>query len=156
MTKSKKIISEFFKPYFKKYPQMEDIWFLIYYFDDSIHLADEDCGINGVRWDELSDEKMCASSCKIQNAIESLKESKVDVANIIEDLDKLVLKLQKEADDSNPLNEVINNVWNEDSREKLTKKVAKHLAKEIPWRYVRYCRCDVNEDGSVEIEEFAE
>jgi uncharacterized membrane-anchored protein YjiN (DUF445 family) len=154
MKKSEKIISEFFKPYFEKYPQMDSIWFLIYDLEDGIYLADEDYGINELRWDELSDEKMYDSSYKIQDAIENLKESKCDVANVIEDLQKLILKLQKDADDSNPLNKIMDDVWSDENREKLTKKVAKHLAKEIPWKYVKWCQCDVNRDGSVKIEEF--
>jgi uncharacterized membrane-anchored protein YjiN (DUF445 family) len=153
MTKSEKIISEFFKPYFEKHSELNSIWFLIYDLEDGIYLADEDCGINGLRWDELSDEKMNDSSYKIQDAIEILKESKVDVSTIIEDLNKLVIKLQKDADDSNPLNKIMEDVWNNDVREKLSKKVIKHLSKEIPWKYVDWCQCNVNRDGGVEIEE---
>ena len=154
MTKSEKIISEFFKPYFEKHPQMNSIWFLIYDLENGIYLADEDSGINELRWDELSDEKMYDSSYKIQDAIKYLKESKCDVANVIEDLQKLILKLQKDADDSNPLNKIMDDVWSDENREKLTKKVVKHLAKEIPWKYVDWCQCNVNRDGSVKIEEF--
>ena len=154
MTKSEKIISEFFKPYFEKYPQMNSIWFLIYDLENGIYLADEDCGINELRWDELSDQKMYDSSYKIQDAIKYLKESKCDVVNVIEELQKLILKLQKDADDSNPLNKIMDDVWNDENREKLTKKVVKHLAKEIPWKYVDWCQCNVNRDGSVKIEEF--
>ena len=154
MTKSEKIISEFFKPYFEKHPQMNSIWFLIYDLENGIYLADEDCGINELRWDELSDEKMYDSSYKIQDAIENLEESKCDVANVIEELQKLILKLQKDADDSNPLNKIMDDVWIDENREKLTKKVVKHLAKEIPWKYVDWCQCNVNRDGSVKIEEF--
>ena len=154
MTKSEKIISEFFKPYFEKHPQMNSIWFLIYDLENGIYLADEDCGINELRWDELSDQKMYDSSYKIQDAIENLEESKCDVANVIEELQKLILKLQKDADDSNPLNKIMDDVWNDENREKLTKKVVKHLAKEIPWKYVDWCQCNVNRDGSVKIEEF--
>jgi uncharacterized membrane-anchored protein YjiN (DUF445 family) len=117
-------------------------------------LANEDCGINELRWDELSDQKMYDSSDKIQDAIENLEESKCDVANVIEDLQKLILKLQKDADDSNPLNKIMDDVWSDENREKLTKKVVKHLAKEIPWKYVDWCQCNVNRDGSVKIEEF--
>ena len=154
MTKSEKIISEFFKPYFEKHPQMNSIWFLIYDLENGIYLADEDSGINELRRDELSDEKMYDSSYKIQDAIKYLKESKCDVANVIEDLQKLILKLQKDADDSNPLNKIMDDVWIDENREKLTKKVVKHLAKEIPWKYVDWCQCNVNRDGSVKIEEF--
>ena len=154
MTKSEKIISEFFKPYFEKHPQMNSIWFLIYDLENGIYLADEDCGINELRWDELSDQKMYDSSYKIQDAIENLEESKCDVANVIEELQKLILKLQKDADDSNPLNKIMDDVWSDENREKLTKKVVKHLAKEIPWKYVDWCQCNVNRDGSVKIEEF--
>ena len=154
MKKSEKIISEFFKPYFEKYPQMNSIWFLIYDLENGIYLADEDSGINELRRDELSDEKMYDSSYKIQDAIENLEESKCDVANVIEDLQKLILKLQKDADDSNPLNKIMDDVWSDENREKLTKKVVKHLAKEIPWKYVDWCQCNVNRDGSVKIEEF--
>ena len=154
MKKSEKIISEFFKPYFEKYPQMNSIWFLIHDLENGIYLADEDSGINELRRDELSDEKMYDSSYKIQDAIENLEESKCDVANVIEDLQKLILKLQKDADDSNPLNKIMDDVWNDENREKLTKKVVKHLAKEIPWKYVDWCQCNVNRDGSVKIEEF--
>ena len=154
MTKSEKIISEFFKPYFEKHPQMNSIWFLIYDLENGIHLADEDSGINELRRDELSDEKMYDSSYKIQDAIENLEESKCDVANVIEELQKLILKLQKDADDSNPLNKIMDDVWIDENREKLTKKVVKHLAKEIPWKYVDWCQCNVNRDGSVKIEEF--
>ena len=154
MTKSEKIISEFFKPYFEKYPQMNSIWFLIHDLENGIYLADEDSGINELRRDELSDEKMYDSSYKIQDAIENLEESKCDVANVIEDLQKLILKLQKDADDSNPLNKIMDDVWSDENREKLTKKVVKHLAKEIPWKYVDWCQCNVNRDGSVKIEEF--
>ena len=153
MTKSEKIISEFFKPYFEKYPQMNSIWFLIHDLENGIYLADEDSGINELRRDELSDEKMYDSSYKIQDAIENLEESKCDVANVIEDLQKLILKLQKDADDSNPLNKIMDDVWSDENREKLTKKVVKHLAKEIPWKYVDWCQCNVNRDGSVKIEE---
>ena len=153
MTKSEKIISEFFKPYFEKYPQMDSIFFLIYDLENGIYLANEDCGINELRWDELSDQKMYDSSYKIQDAIENLEESKCDVANVIEDLQKLILKLQKDADDSNPLNKIMDDVWSDENREKLTKKVVKHLAKEIPWKYVDWCQCNVNRDGSVKIEE---
>ena len=154
MTKSEKIISEFFKPYFEKHPQMNSIWFLIYDLENGIYLADEDCGINELRRDELSDQKMYDSSYKIQDAIKYLKESKCDVANVIEELQKLILKLQKDADDSNPLNKIMDDVWSDENREKLTKKVVKHLAKEIPWKYVDWCQCNVNRDGSVKIEEF--
>ena len=154
MTKSEKIISEFFKPYFEKHPQMNSIWFLIYDLENGIYLADEDSGINELRRDELSDEKMYDSSYKIQDAIENLEESKCDVANVIEELQKLILKLQKDADDSNPLNKIMDDVWSDENREKLTKKVVKHLAKEIPWKYVDWCQCNVNRDGSVKIEEF--
>lgn len=154
MTKSEKIISEFFKPYFEKHPQMDSIFFLIYELEDGIYLADEDCGINELRWDELSDQKMYDSSYKIQDAIKNLEKSKCDVANVIEDLQKLILKLQKDADDSNPLNKIMDDVWSDENREKLTKKVAKHLAKEIPWKYVDWCQCNANRDGSVKIEEF--
>ena len=154
MKKSEKIISEFFKPYFEKYPQMNSIWFLIHDLENGIYLADEDSGINELRRDELSDEKMYDSSYKIQDAIENLEESKCDVANVIEDLQKLILKLQKDADDSNPLNKIMDDVWSDENREKLTKKVVKHLAKEIPWKYVDWCQCNVNRDGSVKIEEF--
>ena len=154
MTKSEKIISEFFKPYFEKYPQMDSIFFLIYDLENGIYLADEDCGINELRWDELSDQKMYDSSYKIQDAIKYLKESKCDVVNVIEELQKLILKLQKDADDSNPLNKIMDDVWSDENREKLTKKVVKHLAKEIPWKYVDWCQCNVNRDGSVKIEEF--
>ena len=154
MKKSEKIISEFFKPYFEKYPQMNSIWFLIHDLENGIYLADEDSGINELRRDELSDEKMYDSSYKIQDAIKYLKESKCDVANVIEDLQKLILKLQKDADDSNPLNKIMDDVWIDENREKLTKKVVKHLAKEIPWKYVDWCQCNVNRDGSVKIEEF--
>ena len=154
MTKSEKIISEFFKPYFEKYPQMNSIWFLIHDLENGIYLADEDSGINELRRDELSDEKMYDSSYKIQDAIENLEESKCDVANVIEELQKLILKLQKDADDSNPLNKIMDDVWSDENREKLTKKVVKHLAKEIPWKYVDWCQCNVNRDGSVKIEEF--
>ena len=153
MKKSEKIISEFFKPYFEKYPQMNSIWFLIHDLENGIYLADEDSGINELRRDELSDEKMYDSSYKIQDAIENLEESKCDVANVIEDLQKLILKLQKDADDSNPLNKIMDDVWSDENREKLTKKVVKHLAKEIPWKYVDWCQCNVNRDGSVKIEE---
>ena len=73
---------------------------------------------------------------------------------MIEDLQKLILKLQKDADDSNPLNKIMDDVWSDENREKLTKKVVKHLAKEIPWKYVDWCQCNVNRDGSVKIEEF--
>ena len=154
MKKSEKIISEFFKPYFEKYPQMNSIWFLIHDLENGIYLADEDSGINELRRDELRDEKMYDSSYKIQDAIENLEESKCDVANVIEDLQKLILKLQKDADDSNPLNKIMDDVWSDENREKLTKKVVKHLAKEIPWKYVDWCQCNVNRDGSVKIEEF--
>ena len=154
MKKSEKIISEFFKPYFEKYPQMNSIWFLIHDLENGIYLADEDSGINELRRDELSDEKMYDSSYKIQDAIKYLKESKCDVANVIEELQKLILKLQKDADDSNPLNKIMDDVWSDENREKLTKKVVKHLAKEIPWKYVDWCQCNVNRDGSVKIEEF--
>ena len=154
MTKSEKIISEFFEPYFEKHPQMNSIWFLIHDLENGIYLADEDSGINELRRDELSDEKMYDSSYKIQDAIENLEESKCDVANVIEDLQKLILKLQKDADDSNPLNKIMDDVWSDENREKLTKKVVKHLAKEIPWKYVDWCQCNVNRDGSVKIEEF--
>ena len=154
MKKSEKIISEFFKPYFEKYPQMNSIWFLIHDLENGIYLADEDSGINELRRDELSDEKMYDSSYKIQDAIENLEESKCDVANVIEDLQKLILKLQKDADDSNPLNKIMDDVWSDENREKLAKKVVKHLAKEIPWKYVDWCQCNVNRDGSVKIEEF--
>ena len=153
MKKSEKIISEFFKPYFEKYPQMNSIWFLIHDLENGIYLADEDCGINELRWDELSDQKMYDSSYKIQDAIKYLKESKCDVVNVIEELQKLILKLQKDADDSNPLNKIMDDVWSDENREKLTKKVVKHLAKEIPWKYVDWCQCNVNRDGSVKIEE---
>ena len=153
MTKSEKIISEFFEPYFEKHPQMNSIWFLIHDLENRIYLANEDCGINELRWDELSDQKMYDSSDKIQDAIENLEESKCDVANVIEDLQKLILKLQKDADDSNPLNKIMDDVWSDENREKLTKKVVKHLAKEIPWKYVDWCQCNVNRDGSVQIEE---
>ena len=154
MKKSEKIISEFFKPYFEKYPQMDSIFFLIYDLENGIYLANEDCGINELRWDELSDQKMYDSSYKIQDAIKYLKESKCDVVNVIEELQKLILKLQKDADDSNPLNKIMDDVWSDENREKLTKKVVKHLAKEIPWKYVDWCQCNVNRDGSVKIEEF--
>ena len=154
MKKSEKIISEFFKPYFEKYPQMNSIWFLIHDLENGIYLADEDSGINELIRDELSDEKMYDSSYKIQDAIENLEESKCDVANVIEELQKLILKLQKDADDSNPLNKIMDDVWSDENREKLTKKVVKHLAKEIPWKYVDWCQCNVNRDGSVKIEEF--
>jgi uncharacterized membrane-anchored protein YjiN (DUF445 family) len=133
---------------------MNSIWFLIYDLENGIYLADEDSGINELRRDELSDEKMYDSSYKIQDAIENLEESKCDVANVIEDLQKLILKLQKDADDSNPLNKIMDDVWSDENREKLTKKVVKHLAKEIPWKYVDWCQCNVNRDGSVKIEEF--
>ena len=133
---------------------MNSIWFLIHDLENGIYLADEDCGINELRWDELSDQKMYDSSYKIQDAIKYLKESKCDVANVIEELQKLILKLQKDADDSNPLNKIMDDVWNDENREKLTKKVVKHLAKEIPWKYVDWCQCNVNRDGSVKIEEF--
>ena len=133
---------------------MNSIWFLIYDLENGIYLADEDCGINELRWDELSDQKMYDSSYKIQDAIKYLKESKCDVVNVIEELQKLILKLQKDADDSNPLNKIMDDVWNDENREKLTKKVVKHLAKEIPWKYVDWCQCNVNRDGSVKIEEF--
>jgi len=151
---SEKIISDFFKPYFKKHPKLESIWFLIYDLDDGIYLADEDIGINDLRWDELSDEKLYESSYKIQDAIRYLKESKVDVVNVIADLEKLVIKLQKDADDSNPLNKVLDDVLNEKNKNELTKKVKKHLKKEIPWKYVNWCHCQVNRNGSVEIEEY--
>jgi hypothetical protein len=157
MKKSEKIISEFFKPYFEKYPQMDSIWFLIYLIydlEDGIYLADEHCGINGLHYDDLRDEKTIDSSYKIQDAIENLKESKCDVANVIEDLQKLVLKLRKDAEDGNPLRKVLDDVWNDDIIEKLTKKVSKHLAKEIPWKYVKWCQCNVNRDGSVKIDEY--
>ena len=154
MKKSEKIISEFFKPYFEKYPQMNSIWFLIHDLENGIYLADEDSGINELRRDELSDKKMYDSSYKIQDAIKYLKESKCDVVNVIEELQKLILKLQKDADDSNPLNKIMDDVWSDENREKLTKKVVKHLAKEIPWKYVDWCQCNVNRDGSVKIEEF--
>jgi hypothetical protein len=83
-----------------------------------------------------------------------LKESKVDVVNVIADLEKLVIKLQKDADDSNPLNKVLDDVLNEKNKNELTKKVKKHLKKEIPWKYVNWCHCQVNRNGSVEIEEY--
>ena len=86
MKKSEKIISEFFKPYFEKHPSMESLFFLIYNSNDVIYLAEEDCGINGSRWDELSDQKMYESSFAIQKAIEYLEESKVDALDIIEQL----------------------------------------------------------------------
>ena len=133
---------------------MDSIFFLIYDLENGIYLANEDCGINELRWDELSDQKMYDSSYKIQDAIKYLKESKCDVVNVIEELQKLILKLQKDADDSNPLNKIMDDVWSDENREKLTKKVVKHLAKEIPWKYVDWCQCNVNRDGSVKIEEF--
>jgi len=43
---------------------------------------------------------------------------------------------------------------NEKNRKALTKKVKKHLEKEIPWKYIDWCICKVNRDGSVEIEEY--
>ena len=153
MTKSEKIISEFFKPHFEKYPELESLWFLIYDFDDGIYLADEDCGINGHRHDDLSDDTLEESSYKIQNAIKILEESKVDVGNIIVELNGIVNKLQTDAWNSNPLNEILENVWGENTRAELTKKVAKSLSKEIPWKYVDWCQCDVTRT-SVSIEEF--
>jgi allophanate hydrolase subunit 1 len=102
----------------------------------------------------LSDEKLYESSYKIQDAIRYLKESKVDVVNVIADLEKLVIKLQKDADDSNPLNKVLDDVLNEKNRKALTKKVKKHLEKEIPWKYVDWCQCYVKRDGTVKIEEY--
>lgn len=154
MKKSEKIISEFFKPYFEKYPQMDSIWFGIYDFNDNVYLYEEDYGINGLHYDDLRDKKMIDSSDKIQDAIFSLMQSKCDVANVIEDLQKLVLKLRKDAEDSNPLRKVLDDVWNDDIIEKLTKKVSKHLAKEIPWKYVKWCQCNVSRDGSVKIDEY--
>lgn len=154
MTKSEKIISEFFKPHFKKYPELDSFWFLIHDINGDIYLADEDCGINGIRRDELSDEKMYDSSYKIQDAIRLLRESEQKLDDTITELEKLVVKLQKDADDSNPLNKLIDDIWNDEIRAVLTKKVTKHLEKQIPWKYVNYCHCLVNKDGSVEIEEF--
>jgi hypothetical protein len=87
---------------------MQSIWFLIYDLDDGIYLADEDCGMNDLRWDELDD----------------------DAIKILDD------------------------VWNEEHRKELTKKVKKHLEKEIPWKYVDWCQCNVYRDGKVEIEEY--
>jgi len=151
---SEKIISEFFKPYFEKYPLMESIWFSIYDLNNEIYLADEDCGINEFRRDELSDDKIDESSYKIRDAIQLLKESKVDVTNIITDLEKLGDKLQTDSRNSNPLNDIIDDVWCEKNKNELTKKVKKHLKKEIPWKYVNWCHCEVDRNGSVEIEEY--
>ena len=151
---SERIISEFFKPYFEKYTLMESIWFSIYDMGDEICLADDDCGINEFRGEELSDDKMDQSSYKIQCAIQQLIESKVDLTNIITDLEKVVDKLQKDSRNSNPLNNIFDDVWCEKNINKLTKKVEKHLKKEIPWKYIDWCICKVNRDGSVEIEEY--
>lgn len=145
--KSEKIISEFFKPYFKKHPQLDSIWFLIYDLDDGIY----DCGVNGLRRDELSDQKMYDSSYKIQDAIELLEDSTVDVTHVIAELKTIVSKLQSDADDCNPLNKIMDDVWNDDVRNKLSKKVVNHLSKEIPWKYVDWCHCNVNRDGSVDM-----
>ena len=153
--KSEKIIREFFKPYFEKYPEMEDIWFLIYDFDDGIYLAEEDSGINGKRWDELSDDKLYETSYQIQKAVDILKESKIPIPmpNIINELEKIWNKLQKDADDSNPLNKVLDDVWSDENRKALTKKVKKYLEKEIAWKYVDYCQCTVTRTGTVKIDE---
>lgn len=153
MSKAEKIISEFFKSYFKKYPSFESLFFLIYNFDSGIYLADEDCRINGQRWDELSDDELYESSYKIEKAIESLRESKVDTGKIISELENIVVKLRKESDDSNPLNKIFEDVWSKGNQRALTKKVKKLLEKEIPWKYVSYCECTVKRDGTVEIED---
>jgi len=152
MTKSEKIISEFFKPYFKKYPELNSIWFIIHNMDGDIHLEDEDCGINGFSMDELSNEKMYDASYKIQDAIRLLRDSRQKLDNTITELEKLVGKLQKDAGDSNPLNKLKDDVWNGEIRRVLTKKVDKHLKKEISWKHVNYCHCLVGKDGIAEIE----
>jgi hypothetical protein len=156
MKQSEKIIAEFFKPYFDKYPELNSLFFLIYHDSDgnNVYFAEEDCGINDLRWDELSDDNLYESSYKIQEAIKLLEKTNVDVQTIIGDLQKLVTKLQLDADGSNPLNKTLEETWNDKTRKALNKKVAKYLRKEIPWKYVDWCQCTVNRDGSVEIEEF--
>lgn len=156
MKQSEKIIAKFFKPYFDKYPELNSLFFLIYHDSDgnNIYFAEEDCGVNDLRWDELSDDNLYKSSYKIQDAIKLLEKSNVDVKTIISDLQKLVTKLQFDADASNPLNKILEETWNDKTRKALTKKVAKHLSKEIPWKYVDWCQCTVSRDGSVEIEEY--
>ena len=154
MTKSEKIISKFFKPYFEKYPELKSIWFIIHNMDGDIYLADEDYGINGFGWDELSDKKIYDSSYKIQDAIRLLRDSGQKLDNTITELEKLVGKLQKDADDSNQLIKLMDCVWNDEIRKVLTKKAAKHLKKEISWKYVNECHCLVGNDGITEIDEY--
>jgi hypothetical protein len=125
MKKSEKIILEFFKPYFIKYAEIDSIWFLIYNFNDKIILADEDYGINGFRWDELSNKILLDSSCKIKDAIDCLKQSKVNISNIVNKLEKVFAKTQKDAYDSNPLNKILDDVWNDKNRFSLNKKAFK-------------------------------
>lgn len=151
--KSKTIISKFFKPYFDKHPELNSLWFLIHDFDDGLYLAEEDAGVNGRRWDELRDEKMDNASDKIHNAINLIKESGVEATIIINELEKIVNKLHEDSYNSNPLNKIMDDVWNDKNRSELTKKVTKHLEKEIPWRYVDWCECTVHRDGTVEIDE---
>lgn len=151
--KSKNKISNFFKPLFEKHKEMESFFFVIHDLADGLYLADEDSGINGERWDDLADEEMYNSSFKIQEAIKILKESKNVDDDIVQKLNNIVKELQTKADDSNPLIKVHDDVWSDDNREKLTKLIKKDLEKKIPWRYVNYCICTVNRDGTVEIEE---
>lgn len=154
--KSKQIISNFFQKYFKKYPEIDSFWFLIYNNgNEKFRLADEDVGINDLRWDELSDRSTYESSYKIQEAIEKLNES--SVKNLDDIKNKLTLiwqNLQKQAYDNNPLNKVLEDIWSDKNREKLTKKVKKSLEKEILWKYVSWCKCTVKKDGNVDIKEF--
>lgn len=152
--KTQQIISNFFKPYFEKYPEMNSLWFLIYNFEDGIYLDDADCGINGSRRDDLDDPKLMDASFKIQDAISILNKTQMVDSQIINELESLWRKLQEKAADSNPLNKIIDDVWGDENREKLTQKIAKRLSKEIPWKYVDWCQCDVKRDGTVNIEEY--
>jgi hypothetical protein len=150
-----KTIINFFKPYFKRYPPLDSFWFIMHDLDinPKIYLSDEEYAINEIHRTDLSDEILLDASNKINEVIDILNESntKINISNLLTNLKLISKQLQKSAEDKNPLNNILKNIWNDETRKSLTQKLKIHAKEEIDWKHIAWVKFTVRRNGTIRV-----
>jgi hypothetical protein len=152
MNQTEKVIWKFFKPYFNEYPRMRFFRFTLYNHKEPT-VSDEDWGINGKRWDNLPDQELYKSAERLEVVINKLPE-RMDLDNMRSVLNDYFIRLTKMAKDSNPLVSIGEDVWSEENRKELNKRLKKCVMKEYQWnRNLNAIDFLVSSDGQITVNE---
>lgn len=144
-----KIIKHFDK-YFKKYSILDSIGFFVTSYED-FYIATEDGYLNKISWQDFSDFSPIHKLNDVINRLNEVESNSIKL--IIQKLEKITIKLQKEIYNQNPLNSIYDDIFNEINFKKLLNKIKSNIEKDYNWNYIDCIFITISKNGHIDVQE---